>query len=159
MIIKEVNGNAISMFLNGEGHLIHGCNCFCAMGKGIALEVKRRIPGAYKVDQNTRSGDKGKLGKLSVYEHDNGLLLFNAYTQYDYKGAGPKVDYRAIRSAFQSAVILSQEKSKNSPHIPIITPLIGAGYAGGDWDKIRSIIDSVTVLHPVIVVHYDPKAR
>ncbi|UQJ95180.1 hypothetical protein IANJMKHF_00274 [Klebsiella phage CPRSA] len=53
MIIKEVKGNAVNMYLNGEGHLIHGCNCYCNMGAGIAREIRDRIPGAFQVDANT----------------------------------------------------------------------------------------------------------
>lgn len=62
MIIEEVKGNAVSMFLRGEGHLIHGCNCFNSMGAGIAKEVKQRIKGAYQLDQKTKKGDSRKLG-------------------------------------------------------------------------------------------------
>ncbi|QFR55729.1 hypothetical protein JC221_083 [Yersinia phage JC221] len=154
MIIEEVKGNAVTMYLEGKGHLIHGCNCFCNMGAGIAKEVKRRIPGAFQVDELTTKGDVNKLGTNSVYAHsvDNHLsFVYNAYTQYKFWGNGPNVDYEAIRTCFKSAVAHASAFKNNHP---ILTPLIGAGLAGGDWNKIRAIIEEATGDYPVIVVHF-----
>lgn len=159
MIIEEVKGNAVSMHLEGKGHLIHGCNCFCTMGAGIAKEVKSRIPGAFQVDERTEKGDFMKLGTISVFAHSVGNQLsfvYNAYTQYKFWDNGPLVDYSAIRSCFQLAV-LHASMFKN--RLPILTPLIGAGLAGGDWNKIREIIDEVTGDYPIIVVHFDQEAE
>lgn len=150
MIIEEVKGNAVTMHLEGKGHLIHGCNCHCAMGKGIAKEVKNRIPMAYRVDQYTVRGDRNKLGTCSVW-NENGVYVFNAYTQYNFNSKTPDVDYDAIAKCFENAVEFC--KNKNST-LPIITPLIGAGLAGGDWVKIRAIIEEATDDYPVIVVHF-----
>lgn len=75
MIIKEVKGNAVNMYLNGEGHLIHGCNCYCNMGAGIAREIRDRIPGAFQVDANTLKGSRDKLGTCSVYIGEKATLF------------------------------------------------------------------------------------
>lgn len=152
MIIKEIKGNAVELFLNRDVHLIHGCNCFCNMGAGIAKEVKKKIPGAFKEDAMTMKGNQSKLGRNSVYQ-DGNKLLFNAYTQYKFWGEGPQVDYDAIESCFKSAV----ERAKACPaQLPIVTPLIGAGLAGGDWMRIYDIIDKATGDYPIIVIHFDP---
>lgn len=152
MIVKEIKGNAVEIFLNHQVHLIHGCNCFCNMGAGIAKEVKQKIPGAFHVDANTKKGDRKKLGYCSQYVAANGQRIFNAYTQYDFWGKGPRVDYDAIASCFREAVSSVDDESR----FPIITPLIGAGLAGGDWERIKGIINSVTGDYPIIVVHFDP---
>ncbi len=132
MIIKEVKGNAVNMYLNGEGHLIHGCNCYCNMGAGIAREIRDRIPGAFQVDANTLKGSRDKLGTCSVYIGEKGNIVFNAYTQYDFWTPGPRVDYDAIGNAFKQAVGLADAVKTGKP---IITPLIGAGLA----DEIREL--------------------
>lgn len=155
MIINEVKGNAVSMYLRGEGHLIHGCNCFCTMGAGIAKEVKRRIPEAYQVDCYTITGSKDKLGNCSIWHNENNFV-FNAYTQYDFRGLGANVNYTAIGDAFRYAVTYCKKKGSN---LPIITPLIGAGLAGGDWKLIRTIIEAVTDDYPIIIVHFDQEAE
>lgn len=154
MIIKEVKGNAVNMYLNGEGHLIHGCNCYCNMGAGIAREIRDRIPGAFQVDANTLKGSRDKLGTCSVYIGEKGNIVFNAYTQYDFWTPGPRVDYDAIGNAFKQAVGLANAVKTGKP---IITPLIGAGLAGGDWELIKRIINEVTGDYPIIVVHFDPR--
>lgn len=159
MIIEEVKGNAVSMFLRGEGHLIHGCNCFNSMGAGIAKEVKQRIKGAYQLDQKTKKGDSRKLGTNGVYESPEGNYVFNAYTQFKFWGEKTElVDYNAISSCFRNAAVHALLYAEHQG-LPIITPLIGAGLAGGDWVRIRELIDKATGEYPVIVVHYDPKAE
>ncbi|MEG1902857.1 MAG: macro domain-containing protein [Bacteroidales bacterium] len=153
MIIKEIKGNAVELFLRRDVHLIHGCNCFCNMGAGIAKEVKHKIPDAFKADAMTMKGNEGKLGRYSFYQQEDGRIVFNAYTQFKFWGAGPQVDYDAIKSCFESAV----ERARACPErLPIVTPLIGAGLAGGDWERIKNIIDKCTDDYPIIVVHFDP---
>lgn len=153
MIIREVKGDAVKLFNNRHVHLIHGCNCFCNMGAGIARDVRDYIPGAFKVDAMTMKGSAAKLGKCSQYINSLGQRVFNAYTQFDHWSPGPRVDYAALANAFRFAV----DALKDEPvRLPILTPLIGAGLAGGDWTRISAIINEVTGDYPIIVVHYDP---
>lgn len=116
--------------------ILHGCNCFCTMGKGIALAVKNEFPAAYKADCATIKGDRSKLGSYSSVEialDNHSLTVVNAYTQYNYKGKAPKADYDAIRSVMTSI-------KHNFSGKRIGYPLIGAGLAGGDWNVIEAII-------------------
>lgn len=141
MIISEVKGNLIDSFLNNElDILVHGCNCFNTMGAGIAREVKERIPKAYNIDLTTKKGDISKLGTYSKIETENGLVI-NAYTQYYYgrpkKGIDCLLDYTALRSIFVSLNNLY-------PNSKVGIPFIGCGLAGGNWDKVKDIINGVT---------------
>lgn len=44
-MINYVKGNAITLAEAGKNvAFAHGCNCFCRMGRGIAKEVKERLP-------------------------------------------------------------------------------------------------------------------
>lgn len=117
--------------------IVHGCNCFCTMGAGIAKTIKQVFPAAYQADLATIAGDKTKLGTYSVAQVDvNGkaLTIINAYTQYQWRGAGQKADYDAIRRVFRQ---LKQDYTGKK----IGYPAIGAGLAGGDWATIAAIID------------------
>lgn len=157
-IIKEVKGNAVSMYLRGEGHFVHGCNNYCSMGNGIAKEVKRRIPGAFRADQNTQRGLLTKLGTFSEYISPQTMCVaFNAYTQHDFWSPGVKVDYKAVELCFQRIAKFLDDWEEDQK--PLLTPLIGAGLAEGDWERIRAIIDKAVGDYPVIVVHFDPKAK
>ena len=138
-----------------DGHfdvIVHGCNCFCTMGAGIARSIKAQFPAAYAADLQTTAGDCTKLGTCTVaaiaLEHGD-LRVVNAYTQYHYRGKGRKVDYDAVRS--RMAWIQA-----NYPGLRIGLPKIGAGLAGGDWETIAHIIDEELAGEHVTLVEYIP---
>lgn len=118
--------------------IIHGCNCFCKMGAGIAKTIKHTFPNAYKVDSKTISGDKSKLGTITFsieIINQQELFIVNAYTQYDWRGIGVKIDYKALSNCFEIIKKVFHKKR-------IAYPMIGSGLAGGDWNIIKSIIDN-----------------
>ena len=102
--MHKLRGDLIKLALRGEFDVIvHGCNCFCTMGAGIALVIKSTFPDAYQADLKTSKGDRSKLGSYStatVQNKGNQLTVVNAYTQYHYSGPGNKADYEAIRVLF-----------------------------------------------------------
>lgn len=114
----------------------HGCNCFCAFGKGIALSIKNAFPEAYKADCATTKGDRGKLGSIVPVQVGPESWIINAYTQYDYWSQGPRADYDAIRNAMLSIRDFMLEHGYDT----LTIPKIGAGLAGGDWNRIEGII-------------------
>ncbi|MCP4114680.1 MAG: phosphatase [Desulfobacteraceae bacterium] len=136
--MKTVNGDLIKLAMDGEFDvIIHGCNCFCTMGAGIAKTVKTQFPEAYEADLATKEGDRSKLGSFShaeVVRDGHAVTIVNAYTQFHYSGPGVIVDYGAIRAVFER--IKSRFSGKRIGY-----PLIGAGLAGGDWRVISGIID------------------
>ncbi|NNE66440.1 MAG: phosphatase [Pyrinomonadaceae bacterium] len=137
--MKIIEGDLIQLTVDGGFDVIvHGCNCFCTMGAGIAAVIKARFPEAFEADLNTKKGDHDKLGTISsarVKRDGLDLRIVNAYSQYRYSGGGVLVDYEAIRAAF--ATIAAE-----FPDSRIGYPLIGAGLAGGDWNVISKIIDA-----------------
>jgi len=136
--MKEITGDLLALALQGQFDVIvHGCNCFCTMGAGIAKTIKKQFPEAYVADQNTQPADHTKLGSYShasIVRGDTRFVIINAYTQYDWRGKGVKAEYAAIRKVFSR---LRQEFSG----LRIAYPLIGAGLARGDWNQIAAIIE------------------
>ncbi|MCF2859137.1 macro domain-containing protein [Pseudoalteromonas sp. SMS1] len=137
--MKTVDGDLIKLALEGEFDvIIHGCNCFCTMGAGIAKAIKSEFPDAAKADLETQKGDRLKLGTYShatVERNGKKLTIINAYSQYNWRGRGVKADYDAIQRIFAQ---LKQTYSGAR----FGYPLIGAGLAGGDWSVIAEIIDT-----------------
>lgn len=139
-MIQYINDD---MFKGDDDVIIHGCNCMCTMGSGVAKQVRQYYPEAYKVDQCTVVGDKLKLGGYSSCEvrhrfHPCKLVtIINAYTQYDY-GYDNKLrfDYSALECVLQKI-------KKQFGYLKIAMPKIGAGLAGGDWKIIEQIINKV----------------
>ncbi|GBG14252.1 DNA gyrase subunit B [Novimethylophilus kurashikiensis] len=135
--MKSITGNLIKLAKAGHFDVIvHGCNCFCTMGKGIAKSIKDEFPLAYEADCQTKYGDRNKLGTFTqafIAERPFAFTVVNAYTQFDYRGAN-NADYAAIRKAFRAI-------KGSFPNARIGYPMIGAGLAQGDWSVISGIID------------------
>ena len=137
--MNKIQGDLIELALDGEFDVIvHGCNCFNTMGKGIALQIKNKIPEAYKADKLTSKGDRGKLGSYTHCTVNNrlggNLTVINGYTQYNFR-KGKNINYISVRKVFRSL----NDQFKNTGKT-IAYPAIGSGLAGGDWDKIYDII-------------------
>jgi O-acetyl-ADP-ribose deacetylase (regulator of RNase III) len=149
---KEIEGNLIDMALNGDFNLIgHGANCFCKMGAGIAKEIAVRIPDAVRADNETRKGDINKLGNFTyggIWDGDKlrGFIL-NLYTQYNYGTDSIKVDYEAL-------TLCMRKINKKYKGYTIGFPLLCAGLAGGNWDRIKKIIQTELVDMDVTIVHF-----
>src|ERR1700742_724361 len=80
--------------------IVHGANCQCVMGAGIAKAIREVFPKAYQADLETPKGSPAKLGTISfaeVHRGDRPLWVVNAYTQFHYRGTGVRVDYDAVR--------------------------------------------------------------
>ncbi len=137
--MKCVRGDLIALSQAGQFDvIIHGCNCFCTMGAGIAKQIKQIFPAAFEADQTTISGDRFKLGSYSkaCIDTDSGhLYVINAYTQFHYSGNGILADYDAIGNVFTAL-------KKDFSGRRFGYPKIGAGLAGGDWQVISKIIDT-----------------
>ena len=136
--MKEVTGDLLQLAREGKFDvIIHGCNCYCTMGGGIAKVIKAQFPEAFAADKETVSGEKSKLGsytKARVERDGVSFTIVNAYTQFDWRGNGLKADYDAIEKAFAG---IRQEFAG----LRIAYPLVGAGLANGDWARIALIID------------------
>ena len=153
--MKEIKGNLIDLVYRNKFEIIvHGCNCFCTMGSGLAKEIKERIPVAFEADLKTIKGDFNKLGNFTyAHECDDsgmGFMVINAYTQFYYDARLKPLDYEALTLVFRKINQAYRGKF-------IGVPLIGAGLAGGDWNRIKAIIETELDEMDVTIVHYDGK--
>lgn len=133
--IREIMGD---LFSSPDKLIVHGCNDQRVMGAGIAVPIKNRYPKAVApyFDANT----KLVMGEV-VYGFDRNTWIANAITQT--LGAKTEdnlpISYKAIETCFKSIHNFCLENSIDA----ISLPQIGAGLGGGDWDVIRSSLDSV----------------
>lgn len=167
--------------------ITHGCNCHCNMGAGIAVPMAKnfgcdRFPLERKeevfIDQDDQesyypTNNYGNINKLGQIDYQDiyintktGRLLMgyslpkpdfiktltvvNAYTQYKTGAASKPLDYEALTLCMRK--MNHEFKGK---HIGL--PLIGAGLAGGDWERIKQIIQTELKDCKVTIVHYDKK--
>lgn len=165
---KIIHGDLLQLAQTGKFDVIvHGCNCFGAMGAGIAKQIKDQFPEAYEVDKQTYKGDRTKLGTYSSATVDvvlprsdddddddkqtkpHSVTIVNAYTQHHWSGSGVLADYDAIHNVFVQ--IKADFSGKRIGY-----PKIGAGLAGGDWDRISSIINAELEGENHTLVIYQP---
>lgn len=124
--------------------IVHGCNCFCTMGSGIAKQISETFLEAYEADLATTPGDKSKLGtytshtytfsKAPIYNHH--LTIVNAYTQYDFGRVKDKCffNYDAFTKLIKQFNIDFKGKV-------VGMPWIGCGLAGGNKNKVLDILE------------------
>jgi O-acetyl-ADP-ribose deacetylase (regulator of RNase III) len=168
----EVNGDLIKLAKQGKFEVIaHGCNCQSKMGAGIAVEMANTF-GCNRFPMENQGPSIRKLGNIDFKTfilgsngaiwswedknsntlHEPELYVINAYTQNMYgknhkDGISVPVDYEAIALCMRKINVLFKDM-----HIGL--PKIGAGLAGGDWEKIKNIIKTeLTDCHITIVIY------
>lgn len=145
--MKTTIGNLIT--LAEEGHfdvIIHGCNCFHAMGGGIAAEIARKYPVAEEVDRLTEHGSRDKLGHFSYAEvHKEGkspFTIVNGYTQHRWSGSKDVFEYEAFETLLNRLVsFLYNVHEKQGRLVKVGLPKIGCGLARGDESRILSMVE------------------
>lgn len=146
-----------------NGIFAHGVNCQGVMRSGIAREFRDKYREVYESYEkyvtvylkscrdngllndelsSVQTARQGLLGQVDLVTlgGNKDKLVANCFTQLNY-GRDTSViyaDYDAIQSCFEKLAILPQ--AENGIHFP----LIGAGLANGDWEKIKKRILKVT---------------
>ena len=156
-MITYQKGDLISLAKQGEFDVVvHGCNCFCRMKRGIAPQMAKAFGcDRFPLEGPKFEGDKAKLGQIEyqrvILSTDKELVVVNAYTQFHWNAPSPfgiPLDYDALRSCFIKVNDAFQGKK-------VGIPKIGAGLAGGDWQKVESILEEVCGdLGELVVVEY-----
>jgi O-acetyl-ADP-ribose deacetylase (regulator of RNase III) len=164
MKYKEIEGDLIKLAQKGIFDVIgHGCNCMSNMGAGIAPQMAQAF-GCNMFPMELWGPSIDKLGNIDyqtisiaigtnefdILDHD--LTVVNIYQQYRYgknhpDGVYKPFDYEAFTVCMRK--INHQFKGKK-----IGFPQIGAGLASGDWNRIKTIIQTELKDCEVTVVIY-----
>lgn len=129
--------------------LAHQCNCHCVMGAGLAKAIKTAYPEAYYADLLTIPGDRTKLGSFTCGlvgsqrpDQIPERIIYNLYGQFGF-GSGLQTDYDELAlSLFAMRNHLSGLQCL-FPSFPVKIgmPRLGCGLAGGDWLKVKPLIE------------------
>lgn len=112
----------------------HGVNCAGAMGKGIALEFRRRWPSMYEAYRKLCSRNGLRPGNVFVWDAD-GPVIFNLATQDHWR---TKASLAAIyHSTVEMLRIAQHERQLERVGIP----RIGAGLGGLPWSEVKETIE------------------
>ena len=139
-MIREVDGDLLTC----EAEIIcHQVNYFGVMGGGVALAIKDKmlLPASYKEYQRycATAGD-ALLGQVYMVM-GRGKIVANMFSQMGEPGIdGGLTDYDALRKCLQYVLRRAQKLHVKAVAVP---GYIGCGIAGGNWDKVRTVLNEV----------------
>jgi len=163
----EIEGNLIELALKGQFDVIaHGCNCFCKQKSGIAKNMVEifRTDSFYKegprwIGNIEKLGNivgqeyylnNGKIEKFNLFTKQTKLEVYNMYTQYYYKTHPDNKDEVCLD--YEALTLCLRKLNAKCKGKKIGLPKIGAGLAGGDWNKIKKIIQETLLDCDVTIV-------
>jgi O-acetyl-ADP-ribose deacetylase (regulator of RNase III) len=177
MTYTEIDGDLIELAKQGHFDVIaHGCNCFCKMKKGIAPQMAEAFGcDKFDLEDSFYKGKIDKLGRIDFqalrrynwklppflknavtypeYEKNEQILyVVNAYTQF---GKKEYADEEETHLDYEALALCLRKINKFFPGKHIGLPKIGAGLAGGDWERIKKIIQRELINMQVTIVIYN----
>ena len=134
---------------------VNTVNCVGVMGRGVALQFKKRFPDNFKMYEGVCKRKEMVPGKMLVYEtHSvvNPKFIINFPTKRHWRGASRMED---IEAGLSDLVSVIQAKAITS----VALPPLGCGLGGLDWNVVRTRMKSVLEqLNGVRVDIYEPSS-
>ncbi len=149
-MITYKTGNLLSE--NTEA-IVNTVNCVGVMGRGIALQFKKRFPDNFKAYESACKREEVVPGKMFIFETGtliNPKFLINFPTKRHWRGASRMED---IESGLKDLVKIIKEREIKS----IALPPLGCGLGGLDWNEVRVRIEAaLSELTDVDVIVFEP---
>jgi len=136
---------------SGLDALAHGCNCAGAMGKGIAVEFRKRFPEMYAEYKERCARGQFNLGDVFTWTQGS-ITVFNLGTQRTWR---TKADLTAVKMALEAMIQLAEQAGIQRVGLP----RIGAGLGGLAWPDVRSELVALgdsTSVELVVFEDYEP---
>ena len=122
--------------ISGVSSYAHGCNCAGAMGKGIALQFRRKYPEMYLEYKAMCKNGIYNPGDVFDYNYGDGHI-YNLGTQATWRTKA-RIEYieRSVKTMLELAVRENVTK--------IALPAIGAGLGGLKWEDVKDVLNRVS---------------
>ena len=153
MTIKFKHGD---MFQEPTHAIVNTVNCVGVMGKGVALEFKKRWPDNFEAYRKVCRDKKLVPGHMFVFDRgglvsDGPRFLINFPTKNNWRSKS-KISY--IKEGLDDLIrVINNEDIKS-----ISIPPLGCGNGGLDWEEVKSIIiEKLISLSKVNIIVFSPK--
>jgi O-acetyl-ADP-ribose deacetylase (regulator of RNase III) len=135
------------LFASGLPAVGHGCNCAGAMGRGIAVEFRRRWPDMYEEYRRRCQAGSFRLGDIMAWEAPD-RLIFNLGTQRTWRHLAdlPAIDLTVRK-------MLNWADTHDVAAVGL--PRIGAGLGGLRWPDVAAVVEAAAATSPVTVVIFE----
>ncbi|MFI7674883.1 macro domain-containing protein [Actinophytocola sp. NPDC049390] len=148
-MIDELDGDLLD---SGAAALVNAVNCVGVMGKGIALEFKRRFPANFAAYREACAAGEVVPGRMLVCE-DDGRVIVNFPTKKHWRAKSRLGD---VEAGLDGLVCVIRERGLDS----VAVPALGVGNGGLDWaDVSRLVHEKLGGLPGVAVELYRPLLR
>ena len=128
--------------ISGISCYAHGCNCAGAMGKGIALQFKKRFPQMYL--QYRKKCLQNQFHPGDVFEFVQGTQrIYNLGTQKTWR---TNATLEAIELSVRKMLKLATEQHVKD----IAMPKIGAGLGGLPWEDVKLLLQQLGMEYPTV---------
>ncbi|MCK8608519.1 macro domain-containing protein [Agromyces sp. C10] len=133
--------------------VVNTVNTVGVMGKGLALQFKRRYPENFKAYKRACDAGEVQIGRMFVtetHELSGPRLIINFPTKKHWR-ADSRMEY--VREGLKDLVRVIQEHRISS----IAIPPLGSGNGGLDWGKVRPLVEAALGPIPALRVEiFDP---
>jgi O-acetyl-ADP-ribose deacetylase (regulator of RNase III)/uncharacterized protein YwgA len=134
--------------------LVNTVNCVGVMGRGIALQFKKKFPQNFNAYKTLCNKNEMKPGRVFVFDLERiyyPRYIINFPTKKHWK-ANSRLEY--IEAGLESLV----KEIRNRRISSIAVPPLGCGLGGLDWNVVRPIIEKAfSQLPEVQVLLFEPK--
>lgn len=127
------------------------------MGAGVARQIKEKFPKAWE----NYKADLAAYGDLNLGSYsrasDNGKIIFSIFGQNNYGRDKCYTNYLALKRGIRKAII-DHRNTYNVRHfvqLVLAVPYgLGCGLGGGDWCKVRGLLEEIEYEENVVFVAY-----
>jgi len=134
--------------------IVNTVNCVGVMGRGVALQFKKRFPDNFKVYAIACKNKEVMPGKMFLYETGtliNPKYIINFPTKRHWR-EDSRIEY--IEDGLRDLVALIHNLNIKS----IALPPLGCGLGGLDWNEVRTRIEAAfEKISNINVVVFEPK--
>lgn len=127
--IIEINGD---LFESKAQALVNTVNCYGVMGKGIALEFKKKFPEMFEVYKEYCDKKLIKPGVLQLYKKSSPWIL--NFPTKDHWRSPSKLEY------IESGLIKFSNEYKSKGIKSIAFPKLGTQNGGLDWEDVKILM-------------------
>jgi O-acetyl-ADP-ribose deacetylase (regulator of RNase III) len=128
-VIDERDGDLLA---SDAEALVNAVNCAGVMGKGIALEFKRRFPGNFAAYRTACAAGEVRVGRMFVHEDDVRVIV-NFPTKKHWRSRSRLED---VAAGLDDLVRVVREWKLGS----VAVPALGVGNGGLDWADVSPLV-------------------
>lgn len=141
------------LFNDDAQAIVNTVNCVGVMGRGIALQFKKRYPNNYKAYKKACEQQQVVLGKMFVYQRESLLapqFIINFPTKAHWRNQSHLHD---IEAGLEDLVRVIKQHNIHS----IAIPPLGSGLGGLPWQDVKKSIEVAMASLPNVDVRlYEP---